>query len=46
MSGRIIKNRTFFFAGWMRESIPLGSFRTASVPRTMRQGNLTQFGPI
>jgi hypothetical protein len=46
-SGRIIKNRTFFFAGWMHQSIPLGSFRTASVPTDlMRAGNFTQFAAI
>ena len=43
-SGRIIKNRTFFFAGWMHQSIPLGSFRLTSVPTDlMRQGNFSQF---
>src|SRR5436305_11696251 len=47
MSGRIIKNRTFFFAGWMHQSIPLGSFRTASVPTDgMRQGNFTGVATI
>ncbi|HEY1339291.1 MAG TPA: carboxypeptidase-like regulatory domain-containing protein [Bryobacteraceae bacterium] len=46
-SGRIIKNRTFFFAGWMHQSIPLGSFRTASVPTDlMRQGIFTQFTTV
>src|ERR1041384_2682182 len=47
LSGPIIKNRTFFFAGWMHQSIPLGSFRTASVPTDlMRQGIFTQLGAI
>jgi len=47
LSGPIIKNRTFFFAGWMHQSIPLGSFRTASVPTNlMREGNFSQFAAI
>ena len=46
-SGRIIKNRTFFFAGWMHQSIPLGSFRLTAVPTAlMRQGNFSQFSTI
>src|SRR5262245_22879983 len=46
-SGRIIKNRTFFFAGWMHQAIPLGSFRTASVPTNlMRAGNFSQFASV
>ncbi len=46
-SGPIIRNRTFFFAGWMHQSIPLGSFRTASVPTLlMRDGDFTQFKTV
>jgi len=46
-SGPIIKNRTFFFAGWMHQSIPLGSFRTASVPTSlMRKGDFSQFPTV
>jgi hypothetical protein len=46
-SGPIIKNRTFFFVGWMHQAIPLGSFRLTSVPSDlMRQGNFSQFPTV
>lgn len=46
VGGRIIKNRTFFFGGWMQQSIPLGWGVIQSVPTTLeRQGNFTEFLP-
>jgi Carboxypeptidase regulatory-like domain/TonB dependent receptor len=46
-SGRIIKNRTFFFLGWMHQSIPLGSYRLTSMPTLlMRDGNFSQFSTV
>lgn len=46
-SGRIIKNRTFFFVGWMHQIIPLGSTQIATMPTALeRVGNFTQFATI
>jgi hypothetical protein len=42
--GRILKDRTFFFFGWMYQNIPLGSYLQASVPTPlMRAGDFSQF---
>lgn len=42
--GRIIKDRTFFFFGWMYQKIPLGSQYLASVPTVkMRGGDFSEF---
>lgn len=47
VSGRIIKNRTFFFVGWMHQIIPLGSNQIQTMPTTLeRTGNFTQFAAI
>ena len=47
VGGRIIKNRTFFFGGWMHQKIPLGYNNIESVPSTlMRQGNFTEVATI
>ncbi len=32
LGGAIIKNKTFFYASWFSQRIPLGSFSTATVP--------------
>ena len=46
-SGRIIRNRTFFFVGWMHQTIPLGSNQIQTMPTTLeRTGNFTQFATI
>jgi hypothetical protein len=46
-SGRIIKNRTFFFVGWMHQKIPLGSTQIQTMPTDLeRTGNFTQFATI
>ena len=42
--GRIFKDRTFFFFGWMYQNIPLGSYIQASVPTVkMRNGDFSEF---
>jgi hypothetical protein len=47
IGGRIIKNRTFFFVGWMHQKIPLGWNQVDSVPTAlMRQGNFTEVAAI
>jgi len=47
VSGRIIKNRTFFFVGWMHQIIPLGSNEIQTVPTTQEAaGNFSQFATI
>lgn len=41
--GRIIRNRTFFYVGWMYQKIPLGTYLNASMPTDlMRSGDFTQ----
>ncbi|HEY3835165.1 MAG TPA: carboxypeptidase-like regulatory domain-containing protein, partial [Bryobacteraceae bacterium] len=46
-SGRIIKNRTFYFVGWMHQAIPLGSTQISTMPTALeRTGNFTQFATI
>lgn len=43
-SGPIIKNKTFYYASWVGQRIPLGFFKRASVPTLkMRQGDFSQF---
>jgi hypothetical protein len=43
--GRIIADTTFFYFGWMYQSIPLGSFIQRNVPTAaMRSGDFSQFG--
>ncbi|HEY3132897.1 MAG TPA: TonB-dependent receptor [Acidobacteriota bacterium] len=50
--GPIFKNKTFFYASWFHQIIPLGSFQLRSVPTLkMRQGDFSQisrpiFDPI
>jgi hypothetical protein len=40
VSGPIVRNKTFFYATWFSERIPLGSLVTSTVPtQTMRDGN-------
>jgi TonB dependent receptor-like, beta-barrel len=42
--GPIIKDKTFFYASWVAQKIPLGFFKRASVPTLkMRQGDFSQF---
>src|SRR5881296_150325 len=42
--GPIWKDKTFFYAAWMEQRIPLGFFKLASVPTLkMRQGDFSQF---
>lgn len=42
-SGPIIRNKTFFYASWFAQRLPLGSYRIANVPSlAMRQGDFTQ----
>lgn len=42
LGGPIIKDRTFFYATWFAEKIPLGSFVNATVPTDpMRAGNFS-----
>ncbi len=46
-SGRIIKNRTFYFVGWMHQTIPLGSNQIQTMPTTLeRAGDFSQFATI
>jgi hypothetical protein len=46
-SGPIIKNRTFFFVGWMHQKIPLGSSQIQTMPTDLeRSGNFSQFATI
>jgi hypothetical protein len=43
--GRIIKDRTFFFFGWMYQKIPLGAVQQANVPTVeMRNGDFSYTG--
>jgi len=47
VGGRIIKNRTFFFVGWMHQKIPLGTNEIQTMPTTLeRSGNFSQFATI
>ncbi len=47
VGGRIIKNRTFFFVGWMHQAIPLGSSQISTMPTNLeRVGNFSQFAII
>ena len=47
VGGHIIKNRTFFFVGWMHQKIPLGANEIQTMPTTLeRSGNFTQFATI
>src|SRR5215831_16135697 len=46
-SGRIIKNRTFYFVGWMHQSIPLGSNQIQTMPTMLeRAGDFREFATI
>ena len=46
-SGRIIKNRTFYFVGWMHQTIPLGSNQIQTMPTMLeRAGDFSQFATI
>jgi hypothetical protein len=46
-AGRIIKNRTFYFVGWMHQTIPLGANEIQTMPTTLeRAGNFSQFATI
>jgi hypothetical protein len=43
-SGRIFKDRTFFYASWFAQRMPLGTFKNATVPSLlMRRGDFSQF---
>jgi len=45
--GPILRDRTFFFFGWMYQNIPLGSMMTANVPTdAMRAGDFSFTGKI
>jgi hypothetical protein len=45
--GHIIKNRTFFFVGWMHQKIPLGANEIQTMPTTLeRGGDFSQFAII
>ena len=47
VSGRIIKDRTFFYAALFRQKIPLGSWANRNTPSIkMRAGDLSQFAAI
>jgi len=47
IGGRIIKNRTFFFVGWMHQTIPLGANEIQTMPTSLeRVGNFSQFAAI
>ena len=47
LAGRIIKNRTFFFVGWMHQTIPLGANEIQTMPTALeRVGNFSQFAAI
>jgi hypothetical protein len=47
VGGHIIKNRTFFFVGWMHQTIPLGSTQISTMPTTLeRSGNFSQFATV
>jgi hypothetical protein len=42
--GHIIPNRTFFYAGWWHQEVPLGAWYLSSVPTAlMRGGDFSQF---
>src|SRR6266545_3261972 len=42
-SGPIIRDKTFFYASWFAQRVPLGSYRIANVPSAqMRQGDFSQ----
>lgn len=44
LGGPILKDRTFFYASWYAEKIPLGSFVNATVPTNpMRAGNFAGY---
>ena len=44
VSGPIIKDRTFFYASWMAQRMPLGTFKNATVASLpMRRGDFSQF---
>jgi Carboxypeptidase regulatory-like domain/TonB dependent receptor len=44
LTGPIIKNRTFFYAAWIHQVIPLGSFTQRTTPSLqMRNGDFSQF---
>lgn len=44
VSGPIFKDRTFFYASWMAQRMPLGTFKNATVPSLpMRRGDFSQF---
>lgn len=43
-SGPIIKNRTFFFAAWFHQKIPLGSYTLRTTPSILtRDGNFNEW---
>jgi hypothetical protein len=44
MGGPIIKDKTFFYASWFAQRMPLGTFKNATVPSLpMRRGDFSQF---
>ena len=47
LSGPIRKDKTFFYASWFAQKIPLGFAKQASVPTVlMRGGNFSQFARV
>ncbi|MBZ5580837.1 MAG: carboxypeptidase regulatory-like domain-containing protein [Acidobacteriia bacterium] len=47
VTGPIIKNRTFFYFGWVHQAIPLGSWTNRSTPTLqMRAGDFSQFTTV
>jgi len=44
VSGPIFKDKTFFYASWFAQRMPLGTFKFATVPSLpMRRGDFSQF---
>jgi hypothetical protein len=42
-AGPVIRDKTFFYASWFAQRLPLGSYRIANVPSvSMRQGDFSQ----
>jgi len=44
LTGPIVKNRTWFYVGWIHQAIPLGSFQQRNTPTLQeRTGDFSQF---
>ncbi len=47
VSGPVIKNRTWFYFGWIHQAIPLGSYTLRNTPTLQeRNGDFSQFAAI